>query len=87
MLFSKFKSFIFLFHKCITQYLFNRNKEEDQEIVEIPSQEYVNVDPEKRMLRNRRSLHDIMAMKWESDTQVRFNAALSQHINHIILHN
>ena len=55
--------------------------------MEIPSQEYANADPEKRMLRNRRSLHDIMAMKWESDTQVRFNAALSQHINHIILHN
>lgn len=48
----------------------HRATNEETEIKEIPWQEFDNSTPEKRMVRNRTTLQNLMAMKWESDTQV-----------------
>lgn len=48
----------------------HRATKEETEIREIPRQEFDNNTPEKRMVRNRTTLQNLMDMKWESDTQV-----------------
>ena len=70
MFLQPFLSFSITFNICISTQLLSRNALEDQEVKEISSQEYARVDPEKRMLANRRSLQEIMVLKWESDNQV-----------------
>lgn len=48
----------------------HRATKEETKIREIPRQEFDNNTPEKRMVRNRATLQNLMDMKWESDTQV-----------------
>ncbi|RYR70676.1 hypothetical protein Ahy_A02g005002 [Arachis hypogaea] len=51
--------------------------DQHEEVIEIPSQDNANTNLQSRMIRNRITIQDLMAMQWESDYQKKIFTILA----------
>ncbi|RYR75047.1 hypothetical protein Ahy_A02g009754 [Arachis hypogaea] len=54
--------------------------DQHEEVMEIPSQDNANTNLQSRMIRNRITIQDLMAMQWESDYQVSDQSATATFV-------